>query len=368
MGSNKKDIKRKFRQGGFSSEDMEMIVPLLSRHNTRALRLFSSLSIVVWCVMLVFSLFSDYMRSNSPYYLLSLTFSSVSFYLVRFSVRHKWCLQAGIALLLGSLLLFGLCVGMRPEGNATAYVALLFVMPQLFCVRPLRLLQLMLLPNLVFVPLCIHFKTGVMMQDDIINVLSFSIVAFIIGLIANQHRINEFILETKLNAAKRFEEQRSKALEKQVTIDTLTGMNNFYAYKQMCDTLSDQGQEQAVGILFADLNRLKYTNDTFGHEAGDRYICSFADKLQLAFPDYRCFRIGGDEFKVVYIGQDQELFLQKVHAFEQMIKAEAEPCAAIGYVSGMTDRIEKFANQAEERMYEDKRAFYERFPEFRRTV
>lgn len=361
------NIKSRLASGRFTEEDIRLVQPMIARHNTKCLRLFSYLSVLTWIVMLIGTMFFEYMLSNIILYIVSLLGSIVSVFLVRYAERNKHCLQGGIIILMSILLLFGMGAGLKPNCNATAYIALLFIMPQLFCFRPHRLLQLAILPNLVFIPLCIHYKSGVYLQDDLLNVVSFSFVAFVIGMINSRNKVHEFILETKLKDAMKREEMRSQALEKQVTIDELTGMNNFYAYKQMCNAVADQDKQQPVGILFADLNRLKSINDTLGHEAGDRYICDFANKLMTAFPDYLCYRISGDEFKVVCLDQNTDLFINAVKNFESDIKSEAIPCAAIGYVVGITDRIDKLANQAEEYMYEDKHAFYDRYPEFHRS-
>lgn len=53
-------------------------------------------------------------------------------------------------------------------------------------------------------------------------------------------------------------------------------------------------------VLSADLNGLKYINDTFGHSAGDQAISEFAEIL-LSITDCSelCGRIGGDEFIIL---------------------------------------------------------------------
>lgn len=58
--------------------------------------------------------------------------------------------------------------------------------------------------------------------------------------------------------------------------DALTGLYNKQAFERDSTT----NHFGFVGILFADINGLKYTNDHFGHSAGDKLIKDFAAKLK----------------------------------------------------------------------------------------
>ena len=61
-----------------------------------------------------------------------------------------------------------------------------------------------------------------------------------------------------------------------------------------------------LGVVYLDLDHLKFTNDELGHEAGDRYICTAADALRQAvrrgvdevFRSYQA----GDEFVILIHG------------------------------------------------------------------
>jgi len=52
-------------------------------------------------------------------------------------------------------------------------------------------------------------------------------------------------------------------------------------------------------LIFADLDRLKYVNDEFGHAEGDKYIMNAAKHLNTFSPDAIVCRIGGDEFMLL---------------------------------------------------------------------
>ena len=85
----------------------------------------------------------------------------------------------------------------------------------------------------------------------------------------------------------------------------LTGLLNRRAYDNTCKMLIGNCQ---VGVIFCDVNSLKYTNDIFGHEAGDKLIKSFASILKNSFRNDETFRISGDEFVILLSTIDKYLF------------------------------------------------------------
>ena len=162
--------------------------------------------------------------------------------------------------------------------------------------------------------------------------------------------------------------EHNKELEFYCNYDTMTGLANFYSYRSFCNSFSSSLCEKPVGVMFGDLNRLKYVNDTEGHEAGNVYIRTFAEKLKKAFHDWNCYRVSGDEFIVVYSGEDEELFYDKVKDFDELIKSDKVPTAAIGYSFGVTEELETVTTVAEQMMYADKQEFYKKFPQFKRAI
>lgn len=158
-----------------------------------------------------------------------------------------------------------------------------------------------------------------------------------------------------------------KTLEYYCNIDQLTGMNNRYYYQKWYDQFMEQEQKPALGIVFADVNGLKYTNDHKGHAAGDELIQETCELLQEVFSLEQCCRISGDEFVVFLENESEETIRQRFQQFHQMVSRQDCPVVSAGYAwREHPVSIEEIVAEAEENMYQDKAAFYQRFPELKR--
>lgn len=81
--------------------------------------------------------------------------------------------------------------------------------------------------------------------------------------------------------------------------DKLTGLRNRNYLESRDGELMRAG-DFPVSVVMADCNYLKRTNDTLGHEWGDRLLKRVAGVLQEGVPeDCLVMRIGGDEFLLV---------------------------------------------------------------------
>ena len=89
--------------------------------------------------------------------------------------------------------------------------------------------------------------------------------------------------------------------------DPLTQLANRRAVDDRLEAAIEEHNASGVrlGLVLADINRLKHVNDSRGHDAGDRLIVSVADAVSRAAaeaPGSLAGRIGGDEFCVVVSG------------------------------------------------------------------
>ena len=105
--------------------------------------------------------------------------------------------------------------------------------------------------------------------------------------------------------------------------DAMTGVKNKASYERAVASLQErmrQGFDQ-FGVIVFDLNNLKRTNDSEGHEAGDRLIKNASSLICKAFAHSPVYRIGGDEFVVLLENDDFRLRDQR---FEELDRINRE--------------------------------------------
>lgn len=147
-----------------------------------------------------------------------------------------------------------------------------------------------------------------------------------------------------------------KHLEQLSFYDQLTQLGNRHA---MHSYILRMNTEQSIGILYCDVMGLKKVNDIKGHQAGDDLLLRAGQCLKKEFSDYALFRIGGDEFLVLCEGISKAELVERMETLKKDMK-EKKALMAIGCVwrpDGSED-MDKLLAEADDRMYEDKRAYY----------
>lgn len=96
--------------------------------------------------------------------------------------------------------------------------------------------------------------------------------------------------------------QNEHLLQYLATHDQLTGLPNRNLLSEHIQLALSRGTRagHGVGVLFVDLDRFKYVNDTLGHDAGDRLLKSVTERFRanVRAADMVA-RLGGDEFVVL---------------------------------------------------------------------
>ena len=148
------------------------------------------------------------------------------------------------------------------------------------------------------------------------------------------------------------------------THDEMTGLLNRKAYIEQLGALA--GENDQIGVLFGDVNGLKYENDHYGHSAGDNLIVKMAESLSRHFRREEIYRISGDEFVVLLKSIRKEDFDCRIAAIKETLAEGGRELASIGAEHGSCYKINELVQMAETDMYVQKEIFYSRHPELKR--
>lgn len=161
--------------------------------------------------------------------------------------------------------------------------------------------------------------------------------------------------------------EREKELRFSANRDSLTGLRNTTSYKSWVAEFDKEIENKTAnfGVVVFDLNKLKKTNDTYGHDVGDKLIATAAKVISDVFKRSPVFRIGGDEFLAVLQHRDLEdcekLFAQlDLECSNTYIKEKEEIPVSIarGFARFKPDKDLRFNDvfkRADKAMYENKK-------------
>jgi len=166
---------------------------------------------------------------------------------------------------------------------------------------------------------------------------------------------------------KKFADQQ---LQHEATHDALTGLpNRPFFMNRLTAALAKAHQmdEHHVSILFIDLDRFKYVNDSLGHVIGDQLLQGIAGRLRECMrPSDIVARLGGDEFTILVEGtydnrevtRIAERIQQKFSMPFDLSGHEVYSSASIGILHASENHLtsEDMMRDADTAMYQAKRA------------
>jgi diguanylate cyclase (GGDEF)-like protein len=95
-------------------------------------------------------------------------------------------------------------------------------------------------------------------------------------------------------------------LESLLRIDGLTELPNRRAFFEKAEEVFKR--HNPIALMMVDVDHFKQVNDSYGHDTGDRVLCSVAQSIQLVVAgesgatDKFAARIGGEEFALLVEG------------------------------------------------------------------
>ena len=149
--------------------------------------------------------------------------------------------------------------------------------------------------------------------------------------------------------------------------DQLTGLYNAAYLKIKGQQYLDENRPKVNGLIFCDLDNLKYINDTYGHSTGDHYLQMMAGFLKDISRGERCIpvRISGDEFAVLFYGYGDRREIEKIvrdgyenRPFMELpdgIKCRINASVGLAYAQREKEDIADLLKRADQAMYYVKR-------------
>ena len=143
-------------------------------------------------------------------------------------------------------------------------------------------------------------------------------------------------------------------LSHQAYTDELTGLGNRWSFEQDLDKEIGRSRrsQTPLSVAILDVDKLKRTNDSLGHPAGDQLLRDTAHALRTALRrSDRAYRIGGDEFAVILVdtaSADPDDLLGR------LLGAGSAP-VSLGIASWPPDDIDDLVRTADHRLYESRR-------------
>ena len=139
--------------------------------------------------------------------------------------------------------------------------------------------------------------------------------------------------------------------------DSLTGLYNRYSFESFI--IENKHKEISVGLLMFDVNFLKRTNDTLGHQAGDHLLIEAANCISKCFAisnDCRAYRYGGDEFAVIMKDTSLTVIHDAIKHFEQEQKNQNLSIAwGLSFTKNLTiTSMKELIDDADKELYKQK--------------
>lgn len=188
------------------------------------------------------------------------------------------------------------------------------------------------------------------------NYILFSIFGFLIGNAINRERFERYVYA---ESAKKLAEMQKRY----AYYDAMTGLKNRRAYEEELYALAKDAPPEFC-VVMADINGLKKTNDTIGHDAGDELITAASQCLSAAFEGVdMIYRIGGDEFCIVMNEPIEKAESCIARLMDLASHWNGRYISSVSISTGVAsnrdhDSIDAITAEADRKMYECKRNYY----------
>ena len=139
--------------------------------------------------------------------------------------------------------------------------------------------------------------------------------------------------------------------------DPLTRLWNRRVFYEDCKKLGNA----ITAVASVDMNGLKKMNDELGHEAGDRALKMIGrGLLSVMGRKTLAYRIGGDEFMVLFVHCSEEEIKRSLIAFlDEVWKVGLSVAIGLATSRECNYSLDETIRVSDQRMYDDKRQYYQ---------
>ena len=204
-----------------------------------------------------------------------------------------------------------------------------------------------------------NLQDRVISRQRILIILSALTGGILIGFVYLQRQTTE-----KLRKAREKTIKANRTIRLEARTDQLTRIGNRRAFYEYCTTVYESSEHKTFTLAVLDLDGFKLVNDTYGHEAGDLMIQATSQRLDHALDGKgRVFRLGGDEFSILFLSEDDETLSQFKDCISSALKDPVETRStrldlnwSVGAVvlNDIDQDPSNFLNQADYALYEAK--------------
>ena len=120
-------------------------------------------------------------------------------------------------------------------------------------------------------------------------------------------------------------DDKQQNMQEQLKLDPFTGLNNRKTFDDYLPRLVEkcQNTQKSLSLAIIDIDHFKSVNDLCGHAMGDRVILYLSQTLKnIQNENIRAFRIGGDEFSMLFEGCSTE----ETYRICEAVRTQMESC------------------------------------------
>lgn len=149
---------------------------------------------------------------------------------------------------------------------------------------------------------------------------SVTVECSVVPLKTNNTRQGSVVAFSDISQRKKLEDE----LVWQANHDSLTKLHNRLFFEKHLNTEVHQLNRSSTlsALMYVDLDRFKYINDTAGHTAGDRLLVEVSRLLQTRVRESDLLaRVGGDEFAIILRNIDNEALSAVCNAIHELLRS-----------------------------------------------